>query len=461
MGREPDFVVARLPAQRSRAAALVPFEIASIARPDEARRFVAIVSEERTVLGALKFERNTLACAHFIAKIFNGSNETLACTIAGWRDGEVVAIAPGQFWMNPQSVAQISIHVPLHFPRRLRSLSLHMQTQSLRASAEADVPAPPILRAGRALAMAGALLLACAGVWRGARPQIEAYALPSHIAAGDTVTASYAVSGVGSVRYEVTSGQRQVASGFLETRSGSFSFPTFERAANYRAVLSVTGPLGVAQREMAISTVPAIVTQTASIAALQPEPSVVHSGERIAVRYIAHARRGTVTLFDASGIPLSRAWYNAGGISTLIAPRVDTATQYRIALSITEGASAAQASAGLLVLPSANASDAPTPIPGVLTAAQVFRIVPSFVGSARPFAIRLISHPQNLRLAVEDQHGVDIERAKVRRSQSTVRFVAPHVDQDTPYVIVATFSRGNADQTLLEPLVIHAARLRG
>jgi hypothetical protein len=462
MGPEPEFDVARLPA-RGGVAALVPFHVSAITAPDEARRFVAVVSGERAVLGAIKFERNTLACAHFIAKIFNGSNEPLSCTIAGWSDGKMTSVAPGQFWMNPQSVAQISIRVPLRLPRPLRSLSLHMQTQSVRATAEADVPTPPIVRAAQAIAAAGILLLACVLAWSGLRPQIEAYALPAHVAAGDVVTGSYAVSGLGSARYDVTLDQTHVASGSLQDRSGSFWFPTRRRAGDYHVLLSMNGLLGVVRRDLVVSTIPAAIARTASIVALQPEPSVVRSGEKIDVRYIAHARSGTVTLFDASGIPLSRAPYDASGLSTLTAPHVDTATQYRVALAIEQGGSSAQASAGLLVLPKtgANPTANPTPIPGILTAAQVFRVVPSFVRSGARFSVRVLAHPRNFRLAIEDERGVDVEQAKIKPREHIVRFAAPSVDQDTPYVIVATFSRGNIEQTLLQPLIVHATRPGG
>jgi hypothetical protein len=450
----------RLPTTRSCATAMMPFQIGSIATPDEARRFVAIVTQERMVIGALKFERRDYASSYFVAKIWNGSDETLSCTIAGWTRSGMVSVSPGHFWMNPQSVAQIPIRVPLRFPQRLRALSLHMQTPSVRASAEADVPAPLLVRLAQGLVAAGALLLAGATALHANRPQIEAYALPAHVAAGDRATASYALSGIGTARYDVMSDGVKIASGSLDSGSGSFSFPTPRHAANYRVLLSMAGPLGTVRRELDVSALPAGAARSASIEALQPEPAVVHSGEKIQVRYIAHARKGTVTLFDTSNIPLGRAPYSPSGISTLAAPNVDTPTQYRVALVVAQGPSSAQASAGLLVLPKPGVKPAPnpTPIPGVLTAAQVFRIEPKFVGSAGSFAVRVLRHPRNLRLTVEDERGMRIEGASVSARQSSVRFAAPRVDRDTSLVIVATFSRGNDAQTLLQPLVVHATR---
>ncbi len=434
-----------------------PFQVAAVVTPDESRRVVAIVSQERTVIGALKFERNGFASAYFVAKIFNGSHETLACSILGRTQGKAVDLAPGRFWMNPQSVAQVPICVPLHFPHPLRSISLHMQAPSVRASAEADVPAPPLVRLARGIAATAALIGACAASWHAMRPQITAYALPARVGAGDVATASYSTSGYGSTRYEVTSGKSSIASGFLDDRSGSFSFVTPKRSAIYDVALSVTGPFGTARRELFVSAIPATTAQVAAIQALQPEPSVVHSGEQIQVRYIAAARRGTVTLYDASGIPLGHAPYNASGVSTLLAPTVETPTQYRVALDVSKGASSAQASAGLLVLPKPGSKPIanPTPIPGVLSAAQVFR-VPSLVNSGARFKVRLLAHPPNLHVGIQDQQGAVIEDAVVPVKAMSVRFAAPRVDRDTPFVVVATFSRGNAAQTLLQPLVVHA-----
>ena len=247
---------------------------------------------------------------------------------------------------------------------------------------------------------------------------------------------------VRAARYEVFAGGARIASGPLTDATGSFSFATLKHPAVYRVALSVWAPLGTAQRELTATGVPLAPSDSVAIEALQPDPSVVQSGQPIEVRYIADAQSGSVTLFDASGIPLQRTAYRAAGFSTLTAPEVETPTQYRVALLVTRGSKTSQASAGLLVLPKADAGSDESPvIPGLLTASQVFRVQPSYVTSAATFAVRLLAHPLNLRLTFEDDLGTRIASESVSPTTSVVRFAAPPVAQDRSYVVVAPSSR--------------------
>jgi hypothetical protein len=456
MSPETESEVRHLPVARTRAP-ITPYQLASGTSPDEARRFVAVVSAERTVMGALKCERRGFTSSEFVAKVVNYSDEALSCSLTGWTERGLTSVAPGHFWMNPQSVAQIPIRASLRLPYPLRTISLNMQNSSMRASAEADVPTPPALRAATALALIGAFLLAGATGWQSLRPKIDAYTMPAQVVAGDRATASYAIAGIGAARYDVTADGVRIASGNLAGATGSFSFITLKHAAVYHVVLSVIGPLGAAHRELLASGVPLARSDSVSIEAFQPDPSVVQSGEPIDVRYIADAQSGTVTLFDATGIPLQRAAYRAAGSSTLTAPPVDVPTQYRVELLVTRGSKTSRASAGLLVLPKPNADDGdPTAPAGLLLARQVFRIEPPYVISGATFAVRLLAHPLNLRLTFEDDLGTHIASQSVSATTSLVRFQAPQVVQDRSYVVVASFSNGKADQVLLQPVVIHA-----
>ncbi|HEY9086261.1 MAG TPA: hypothetical protein VIN40_10065 [Candidatus Tyrphobacter sp.] len=455
MNPETQPAVSRLPVARTRAR-IVPYQLASGTTPDEARRFVAVVSGERTIMGALKCERSGFASSDFVAKVVNYSDEALSCTLTGWTERGLTSVAPGHFWINPQTVAQIPIRAPLRLPYPLRTISLHIQNSSMRASAEADVPTPPALRSATALALAGALVLAGVTAWQSLCPKIAAYAMPGQVVAGDRATASYAISGMGTAQYDVIADGVRIASGKLAGATGSFSFVTLKHAAVYHVALSVFGPLGAAHRELIASGVPLSRSDSVAIQALQPDPSVVRSGEPIDVRYVADAQSGSVTLFDATGIPLQRAPYSAAGSSTLTAPTVETPTQYRVELVVTRGSKTSQASAGLLVLPKPNANPGePAAIPGLLTARQVFRIEPSYLTSQTAFAVRLLVHPLNLRLSFEDDLGQRIASESVAATTSLVRFSAPWVVRDRSYLIVASFSNGRADQVLLQPVIVH------
>jgi len=132
MGSEPE--VLHLPAMRGRSP-LVAYQGGNAATPEDARRFVAIVSAERTVMAALKCERRHFLSSDFVAKVVNDSDEELSCSVTGWTHRGSVPLEPNYFWIKPQSVVQIPIRAPLRLPHRLRTIALHMQNASLRATA--------------------------------------------------------------------------------------------------------------------------------------------------------------------------------------------------------------------------------------------------------------------------------------------------------------------------------------
>jgi hypothetical protein len=442
--------VLHLPAARVRAP-LATHPIATTPTPDEARRFVAIVSAERTVMAALKCERRRFFSADFIAKVVNDSDEELSCSVTGWTHRGSITLEPSAFWIKAQSVAQIPIRAPLRLPYRLRSIALHMQNATLRATAEADVPVPPVLRLAGLLASAASAALVAFMAWRAATPSIQAYTLPSQVAAGDRVTASYAYSGIGTAEYQVTQDGNQIAGDVLSRHQGTFSFPTSRNGALYHVAFSVVGPLATVRRDRLARAISFSPQTGLAISALQPDPSVVRSGQKISVRYVSDATGGTVTLFDASGIALARAAYDSGGVTTLAAPSVDVPTQYRVQLDVTRGTATARASAGLLVMPNDDAS--PPPPPGMMTAAQLFHMKPR-VAAAAMFGVRLLQHPQNLRLTLESGSGVPIQTQRVGPAQDVAYFEAPNVSHDTDYLVEASFTTGNADQVLIQHVLV-------
>lgn len=424
------------------------------ATPDEARRFIGVLGKGRTVMAALKCERRRFASSMFVAKVMNDSDEELSCNVSGWTRGGIVALEPRCFWIKPRSLVQVTIRTPLRLPYRLRTVSMQMHSSTVRASAEADVPTPLVLRLAAALGIAASLVLGAFTLRQAALPRVIAYALPSRVAAGDVANAAYAVAGIGTAEYQVTRRGAQVAGGVLQRGSGSFTFPTSKEAGVYDVTLSVVGPFGSTHRELVTRATPFSQSNTLSIAALQPDPSVVRSGERVNVRYVSDGVSGKVTLYDASGIALQHTPYEPSGVSQLTAPSVDVPTQYRVGLQVASGSATANASAGLLVLPNDDA--ALTAPAGTLSAGQLLRI-PAYVTSASTFGVRLLAHPDNLRLTFEDEQGTPLETQAVSPQQAIMYFTAPNIAHDGSYVIDASFSRGSVQQDVLQRVLVHPA----
>ncbi len=424
----------------------------------EARGFAAVLDDERVVMGVLELVERRFFSTEFVAKIVNQTQEPVLCSLTARTRRGSSPIAPGSFRIHPHSAAAVDVLAPIRVPWRLRTLHLRMESSSLSASAQADVPVPLGVRI--ALGVACAVFAAAIAflVFRSVRPAIAGFAVPTRVLAGSTATASYALSGIGTGHYDVTAGNRHIAGGTVGAGSGSFTFSTLNRPAAYRVALVMTGPFGSAQTMLSLASVAHLAPATASIGGLAVDPSVAAAGAPVVVRYDANGDTGSISLVGAAGIALERAAYAQSGTATLRAPQVNAPTQYQIALDVTRLGSSAHASVGLLVLPHALATppSASTEPAGLLTVAQLMRVEPSRVVSARRFNIVLLAHPANLTLMLQDAKGATVEERTVFAGATSVRMLAPRVQRRTRYVIVARFTTGNADQALLEPLTIYS-----
>lgn len=317
---EPQPTKTSVPAETELTQAIGQYQFGTTT-PQEARGFAAVVGEERVVMGAVECMKRRFASSEFVAKVVNQANEPLLCTVSGRTRRGPAFVAPGYFWVHPQSAAAITIAAPLRLPWRLRTIALQMQNSALRASAEADVPTPPLVRAAAAAAALIVLLLVATFAFRAVRPNIEAFALPPEVLAGNSVTASYGISGVGTARYDVTYRGTHVASGMVPSGNGTFAFVTGRHPGSYHVALSFAGPFGSSQQSLLVDAVSHLTPIVATIDTLEVDPEVVNGGKPVTVRYIAHAQSGTVTLLDAAQIPLQTVAYDQQGSSVLTAPR--------------------------------------------------------------------------------------------------------------------------------------------
>lgn len=435
-----------------------PPAVAETTRGIEARGFAAVLDEQRVVMGAIEcVERHALS-SDFVARVINETHEPVLCTLSARTRAGVVPVAPGSFRIHPHSAAAVTVPATLRLPWRLRTLHLNMESASLRASAQADVPVPLGVRIATA---ALAVLIAAAvaiGVYRAERPAISGFAVPAQVLAGNTATASYALSGNGTGRYAVLFDGTRIAGGTVAAGNGSFTFPTARRSGTYLVTLSMSGTFGTVRQSATVSAVTRIAPVAASIDELAVDPGVAASGVPLAVRYTTNADGGTISLVDVSGVVLEREPFARSGVTSLRAPIVNSPTQYQVALDVTRDGASAHASVGLLVLPQALATPQPALAApaGMMTSAQLLRVVPAHVVSGRGLTLVLLAHPQRLSLALQDARGGIVESQSAAPAQTSVRFLAPRVTSDTQFFVVARFTTGSADQVVLDPLTVYA-----
>jgi hypothetical protein len=456
---EPDSVAA--PAPEPAPAPMLPVtsrppRASEPVRGIETHGFAAVLDEQRVVMGTLECTQRRFFSTDFVAKVVNQASEPLLCTVTGRTRGATVPTSPGSFWIHPQSAVAVAVFAPLRFPWRLRNLQLLMENSSLRASAQADVPIPRAVRLALALAALVVALAIAAVAYRALRPTIQAFAVPARVLAGGTVTANYALSGIGAARYVVSRGGVRVARGTVRIGRGSFTFPTRGRPGTYRVALLATGPFGSAQSSLVLRALGHVTPPRASVDALEVDPGVAASGAPIAVHYVAHAQGGSIALVDAAQIAVVTVPYSANGAAVLAAPRVVAPTQYQVLLRIARGRSTARASVGVLVIPQTlPAPMTPAVAPPMLDAAQLMR-VPGRVVAAHRFSVVVLAHPANLRLTLEGRDGTPFTQRSIPSNAAAVEFLAPPATADRRYVIVASFTRGTADQLVLAPLTVYA-----
>lgn len=423
----------------------------------QARGFAAVLDENRAVMAALECTRRRFASSDFVAKVVNQASEPLHCTLDAQTSHGAVALAPHSFSIHPQSAVAVDITAPVRIPWRLRTIYLRMENSSVSASAQADVPVTPFARIAGASAIAALVFLIAFGIFELGRPKIAALAVPSQVTAGNPVTASYALSGMGRAYYEVRSGNATIASGSIPAGSGSFTFPTGSRTRNYLVRLRMSGPFGSVQKIVVVPALAHLLAPVASIAALSVSPGVAAAGAPLRVRYAAQADGGTVSLLDISGLVLQSTVFTSAGNAVLRAPPVEAPTQYQIALDVVRAGSHAHATVALLVLPKplATPPSQATPAAPMLTAAQFMRIVPPRVVSAHAFSVQVLARATNLWLTLQNSRGITIATQPLPSGTALALFQAPPVTHDERFVLVARFTLGNEDQVLLDPLVIH------
>ncbi len=127
----------------------------------------------------------------------------------------------------------------------------------------------------------------------------------------------------------------------------------------------------------------------------------------------------------------------------------------------------------------ANAQSAPNPpaaanAPGTLTVApndsnaQIINIPPQentpvsepfslsskTINSGATFAVKILHDERQMHVALMDMTGDEITGADVARGQRTVSLTAPHVPKPDKYLVVATFTDGFGQETVVRPLTI-------
>jgi len=407
---------------------------------------------------------------------------TFAYAVAGTRSN--ARMTWNAIVVPPYSAIAVALEIAL--PERGRAPRVVAELHSKDAQLTLDAPPPGLSLRGlaRRAAVAGSTFaLACAAAASAAlnRPEVYALAAPEAVRSGVPFNVAYALGNETAASYVVeTPDGLQVGRGRLARGAGAFTvaLPPSAVSAGYDVRVTATGPLGSDERTthlLALPAAPHAFTAAdgrrrgaARIAAFNLAGAEVRGGEPIVADYRTAARAGSVRLIDQLGTVRAEALLNRTGRSILVAPYTDVDQDMRVVVTTERGVARDEAALPVRVLsaqPAAVAAASPAqsaPESGVQgdaspalapEGASPIAVAPrTRAGGA--IAIRILRHEPDLRVALFDAAGTELESTAVPLDARKITLAAPAGTTAARASVIATFAKGFAQETFVRPVTI-------
>lgn len=426
------------------------------------------------VFALSKFDRRR-GCATYALRVVNRSRSMLVCrTWVVTRKGEAVVAYPVLFEIKPFSTT--ATEIPL-WPRDFDSFDravAEVVGEGVHCIVEAAAPAAKAPQRGYAIAAAtslaiGLFAIILAAVLRGQMPRIAAFAVPPMALAGTTVEAEYGVFGVGKLSYLVTAPDgRRLQGGLLVDRSGSIpiAIPVSASPGAYTLQMMMAGPLGSAKEVRVLNAVPQRVAGSAQITDLAVNPVVAKPGQAVTVAYAASGDGGYVRLLDDNGTIWAQKPFSRDGQTEFVVPPLGNGREMRVLLHVIKGRSAAESSAGLVIASSSNValnagpqvegddSSGAAAISDDSGANGTFALALRRVHAGQPISVRILSPRNGMRISLMDPQSQEVSGVDVGAQAETVTLKAPAVSVPARYTVVAGFTDGFGQESVVEPITI-------
>jgi hypothetical protein len=431
---------------------------------------------------ALEGYDRRLQVAAYSLQIMNNSSATLLCRVwAVSRIGEAELAYPLAIEVAPFSVKSTNVPVRMDAFDSFERAIAEISGDGVHCTVEAAAPVPRRRRGVHpAFAAAGfALALIAGGGYAigDSIPRIGAFAAPPSAVNGTTVQAQYNASGVGSLAYDITGPDgNRVAGGPLTAQSGTIyvALPPSRDAGVYAVHLHMSGPFGADDEQRIVRATPARLAG-ATIASLSVSPIVAKAGQPVNVFYRASGSSGEVRLVDANGNVWARQPFSRSGETILGVPPFLQDRELQVVVRVLQGSSVAQSSAGLLVsaahapaatpeatapkAAAANTADTGRASSAADTAADgyangTFQVEAATVKSGGTIHVRILSPRNGMRLALTDTQSREITSVNVGVDQDSVALRAPNVQVGARYIVVASFTDGFGQESIVQPVTV-------
>lgn len=298
-------------------------------------------------------------------------------------------------------------------------------------------------------------------------PRIGAFAVPPMAISGTTVRAEYSVTGTGRLSYDVDAPDgRRLAGGTLHERSGAIpiALPNTNGDGAYAVQLMLSGPFGTAKETRVLNFEPR-GRDAAAITGISVDPIAAKPGQMVTVTYNASGTSGYVRLLGRDGTIWAQRPFSHGGKASFVVPPVSDSREMRVLLHVSKGRTNAESSAGLVVAaamqaaakPAAPASDAGAADAtgaGDGGANGTFALLTPRVPSGGTIRVKILSPRNGMRVSLNDGQSHEVSGVNIGADQETVTLHAPSVSLATRYTVVASFTDGFGQESIVEPVTV-------
>jgi len=411
--------------------------------------------------------------ATYALRVINRTKSPLLCRT--WilsRDGAARSCEAAVFEAAPLSTSETQIPIrPADFPSFDRAVA-EVAGQGVHCFVEAAAPQLRRSRLGFFMAAGVMLLLGMLSLVAGAAlretvPRIAAFVVPPEALVGTTVRAQYSAMGAGQLAYEVVAPDgRRLQGGKLQERAGSIdvAIPSSSEPAAYVLRMSMHGMLGDVSETRVLNAIVARIPG-AQIENVSVHPIVAQPGQTVDVEYAAVADAGYVRLVGSDGTIWAQKPYASDGQTSFVIPPVPGAREMRVMLRVTKGRSAAQSAAGIAIAGASNVAAAQAvqidgdDDPSVAAATSgdengVFDVLNRTARSGQPIRVRILSPRNGMRIALDDARSREITGIDAGADADVVTLRAPAVLLATRYTIVASFTDGFGQESVVQPVTI-------
>jgi hypothetical protein len=411
--------------------------------------------------------------ATYALRVINRTASMLICrTWVVSRTGDAVLAHPILIEVAPLSTS--ATHVPLwladfaSFDRAIAEIA----GDGVHCIVEA--PAPVVTMPRRlyglfALGTVAAVLLAigAAAGLRAAGPRITAFAVPPEALAGTTVRAEYAAAGSGKLSYSVLAPDgRRIDGGVLADASGSIPIPipVSREPGAYTLQMEMAGPFGTATATRVLNAlIPKSTAGAAAIGAISVQPAVAKPGETIHVAYAASGDGGYVRLLSNDGTIWAQHPFSRHGQAQLVIPPIANLRQMRVILRVTKGRTAVESMAGVAIAARGNQStdeqiagddDADSAAVAASAANGIFQVLTPTVAGGGFIRVRVLSPRNGMRIALTNGRSRELSGLEVGDETNTVTLRTPRVKTPARYTVVASFTDGFGQESIVAPVTI-------